>query len=73
MFTRIDESKAMGDWQTRANHVKKHKDGHVSVWDTSAYVEFTYVVVGSEWKLYGWKPYFVSTEIGSYEETIAKS
>jgi hypothetical protein len=73
MFTRIDESKASGDWQTRANHVKKHGDGHLSIWDTSAYVEFTYVVVDGEWKLYGWKPYVVCSEIGSYKETIAQS
>lgn len=72
MFTRIDESRASGDWQIRANHVKKHKDGRLSIWDSSAYVELTYVIVDGEWKLYAWKPHSVSSEIGSHEETIAK-
>ncbi|XP_014550099.1 hypothetical protein COCVIDRAFT_32062 [Bipolaris victoriae FI3] len=71
-FTRIDGSKAIGEWQVRANHVKKHQDGQLSIWDSSAYAKLTYVIVNGEWKLHAWKPHSVSCEIGSYKETIAK-
>ncbi|KXS12439.1 hypothetical protein M427DRAFT_80007, partial [Gonapodya prolifera JEL478] len=69
-FTRTGESEAKGDWQIRACHEKKMKDGTVSVWDSMAHVEHTYVKAGNQWKLQRWRPHTFLGDIGSWAETI---
>lgn len=71
-FTRVDESTATGDWQVRANHIKTLQDGSISVWENSAYSELTYIQIEGEWKLHAWRPHTVTSEIGSFAETIGK-
>ncbi|KAH7071145.1 hypothetical protein BKA63DRAFT_67655 [Paraphoma chrysanthemicola] len=70
MFTRISDTEARGDWQARAFHRRKYKDGHEAQWDVSSFVEHTYLKVDGVWKFGGWRPHTISATVGNFDDVI---
>ncbi|KAH7174040.1 uncharacterized protein B0J16DRAFT_351266 [Fusarium flagelliforme] len=70
VFTRISETEARGDWQVRARHVRVLDNGETYEWDSSSFVEFTYLNVEGEWKLGGIRPHTVVANTGQPNEVI---
>jgi hypothetical protein len=68
----VSETEATGNFQIRANHVRRFKDGRLTQWDASAYQEYTYVKVKDTWKLGGWRPHRVVAVIGNHEDVLGK-
>jgi scytalone dehydratase len=69
LFTHISKTKAKGDWQVRARHVRE-VNGEERQWDSSAYVEFTYELINENWKISGLRPHTVVATTGRPEEVI---
>ena len=72
VFTRRSETEAKGDWQVRARHVRVFDNGETREWDSSGFVEFTYVKVEGEWKLGGVRPHTVVAATGKPEDVIGQ-
>lgn len=72
VFTRVGETEARGDWQVRARHVRVVDNGATYEWDSSSFVEFTYLKVEGEWKLGGIRPHTVVANTGKPEEVIGQ-
>ncbi|KAI1070556.1 hypothetical protein LB507_006658 [Fusarium sp. FIESC RH6] len=72
VFTRVGEIEARGDWQVRARHVRVLDNGATYEWDSSSFVEFTYLKVEGEWKLGGIRPHTVVANTGKPEEVIGQ-
>ncbi|KAG8630910.1 hypothetical protein KVT40_000050 [Elsinoe batatas] len=72
IFTRTNQTEAKGQWQTRARHVRVLGNGTEAQWESSVYTEFTYSIVGGEWKLTGLRPYNVVATTGRPEDVIGQ-
>jgi len=72
VFALISETEARGDWQVRARHVRVFDNSETREWDSSGFVEFTYVKVEGEWKLGGVRPHTVVAETGHADEVIGR-
>lgn len=69
LFTRTNATVAKGDWQVRARHVRDFHNGTVNVWDSSAFVEFSYEKMDT-WKIGGIRPHTVVATTGRPEKVI---
>ncbi|KAF2849961.1 hypothetical protein T440DRAFT_518818 [Plenodomus tracheiphilus IPT5] len=68
MFTRTSPTEAKGNWQVRPWHTRTFKDGRKAEWDSSSFLEFTYVKIDGEWKIGGWRPHTVLASVGTHED-----
>jgi hypothetical protein len=51
--------------------VRKFADGNVKEWDSSSFVEFTFVKAeGGEWKLAGLRPHGILAAIGKHNDVV---
>ena len=72
VFTQISETEARGDWQVRARHVRVFDNSETREWDSSGFVEFTYMKLEGEWKLGGVRPHTVVAATGRPEDVIGQ-
>lgn len=70
LFTRISETEAKGSWQARAWHTRTFEDGRVGNWDSSSFLEFTYVKIDGVWKIGGWRPNTVLASVGKHSDVL---
>ena len=70
LFTRTNATVAKGDWQVRARHVRDFHNGTVNVWDSSAFVEFSYEGMNDTWKISGIRPHTVVATTGRPEQVV---
>ncbi|KAF2023010.1 hypothetical protein EK21DRAFT_81774, partial [Setomelanomma holmii] len=69
-FTRTSETEAKDTWQVRAIHTRTLNNCEFNQWDSSGFLEQTYLKIDGVWKFGGCRPYEELAEMVRHDHVI---